>query len=73
MTAKMHGVSAVQKLRVKCGYGNARCFQLGQRTAQTIKIACFCQNDDVAIAAKLRRAVQHASLTAHQQVPNPMA
>ena len=33
----------------------------------------FGENDDVAVPTKLGRAVEHARLTAHKQVPNPVA
>ena len=46
--------------------------ELGQCGVQAIEIALIREQYDIAIVAKLRRAVEHAGLTAHQQVPNPV-
>ena len=70
LTAKVHSVAALKVLQLKRRNSNAMGIELRQRTGQSRKIVFIGENDNVTIPTKLGRAVEHASLTAHQQVPN---
>ena len=65
-TDKVHILSGVR-------HGNTIGLEFCQCGAQPIEIGFIREQCDIAIAAKLRRAVQHAGLTSHQQVSNPVA
>ena len=69
---KMNGVSPPQVSKLKRGYGDYFRLELGQRTTQSRQVRRVGENDQVRIATKLRRAVQDAGLTAHEQGADAM-
>ena len=69
---KMNGVSPPQVSKLKRGYGDYLRLEFGQRTTQSRQVRRVGENDQVRIATKLRRAVQDAGLTAHEQGADAM-
>src|SRR5437870_650977 len=63
----MNCMTAPQIIEFKGRNGNAVGLQIAERGAQEFKILWLGEDSEVRVAAKLRRAVKHAGLPAHQQ------
>jgi hypothetical protein len=55
-----------------CGTAMHTALQFLQRRRQASDVFVIGHDDNVTVATKLRRAVEHAGLSAHKQVPNPL-
>ena len=60
-------MTSAQILQLKRRHRDGFGIKLGQRLSQTRQIGGISVNGEVGIAAKLGRAVKHASLSAHEQ------
>lgn len=69
---KMNGVPPPQVLQLIRRYGDHFGMQFRQRATQSRQVSRVGKNDQFRIATKLRRAVQDAGLTAHEQVADAM-
>jgi hypothetical protein len=72
VTSKMDRVSLVPILGLESGNCDAFSHEFRQSRFQSGQIVVIINNDDVAIPAKLGRAVEHAGLSSHKQVPHPL-
>jgi hypothetical protein len=66
-------MTAKKILRPKFRNCNALRMELGQRGAEVSKVLVVYQDNDIAVSAKLRCAVQYARLTSDKQVPDHVA
>jgi len=57
---KVHGMAAGESVTIKCRYGSLRGVELGESLFESIQLGVFEEVDQVQIATKLRRAVNHA-------------
>jgi len=69
----MDGMPSLEILYFKLWKSDALGFKFRQGRCESREIGLIGQNDYIAIAAKLRCAVQHAGLPAHKQVAYPVA
>jgi hypothetical protein len=67
MASKMNGVPPQEVLGRKRGNGDHLAAQLLDGTSDPREVLLVGKDREIGIATKLRRAVEHASLTAHQQ------
>ena len=65
--AKMHRVACLQMMQQEGRHGNDFGLKILHRQQKTLAVLRAGKNREVRIAAKLRRAVQYASLAPHQQ------
>jgi hypothetical protein len=72
MAAKLNGVSAPEVPDAKGWYRDHFGVECGERPTQSGQIRRVSEDDEIGIAAKLRRAVQHARLSAHEERPHSM-
>ena len=68
----MNCMSFVPIHRFERGNRNAFGFKFRQSLPQAGQIGIIGDNDDVTVPAKLGRAVEHAGLSSHKQVPHPL-
>ena len=63
---------AAQEFFCQFRHEDACRFKFVERGAQTVEIFWIGHDDQIGVAAKLRRAVKHARLAAHEQGPDAM-
>ncbi len=67
---EMNGMATIQVFFFEGRYRDASGIQCIEGRLQSFEVCCVGSDDDIAIATKLGRAVEHAGLTAHKQVLN---
>ena len=70
--AEVHGVAPPQMLEPEGRDGDDRCLQIRQGAAEAGEIASVGEDDEVGVSAKLRRAVEHARLSSHEEGADPV-
>ena len=68
----MHGVTAAQVGFLEIGHGDSFGLQLVERRREMAEVRRVRQDHDIDVATKLRRAVEHARLAAHEQRAHAM-
>lgn len=70
--AEMHGVAPPQMLEPEGRDGNDPCLQIRKGAAEAGEIASVGEDDEVGVSAKLRRAVEYARLSPHEEGADPV-